>query len=280
MNNEFYDNNLNVLDKQIKDCFEFKYGPGDLPVARNSKKVIKGLIVPHAGYMYSGYCSAWGYKEVGESRFPDVFVIIGANHSGNGSDFSTNFSDWVTPFGNVVVDRDLGRELMIKFPKLKNDLGYAENSIQVQLPFLQFVNKDKLDKLRILPIVIKNFTYEDCVDLADNLSDFTKNICVIASSDLTHYGPFYNYLPFIHSKKLNLYTKDNKILEYILNSKSKDFYNHQIKLPVCGSAPIVVCIEFCKAFGIPKCELLQYYTSGDIEGDYTNAVGYASIIFR
>ena len=277
----FYENDPRKLSKQIEDCFYSQKGPGELPGLRNSK-IVRGLIVPHASYNYSGICSAWGYKEIGESKFPDIFVIIGSNHKGQGSDFSTCLSkDWVTPFGKVSVARSFGRRLIEEFPKLKDDITAFESdySIEVQLPFLQYATRDRIGELKILPILINNFSYEDCLKLADSLSNYD-NICVISAVDFVHYGPLYNYVPFIHSKKSNINELDTKCIEYILKMDSKGFYNHQSNLPICGTAPTLVCMEFSKYFGIKKSKLLNYYVSGDVSGDYNNSVSYATLLFR
>jgi AmmeMemoRadiSam system protein B len=61
---------------------------------------------------------------------------------------------------------------------------------------------------------------------------------------------------------------------------SKGFYNHQSNLPICGTAPVIICMEFCKYFGIKNSKLLYYSLSGDVSGDYNNSVSYASILFR
>ena len=115
--------------------------------------------------------------------------------------------------------------------------------------------------------------------LADSLSNYD-NICVISAVDFVHYGPLYNYVPFIHSKKSNINELDTKCIEYILKMDSKGFYNHQSNLPICGTAPTLVCMEFSKYFGIKKSKLLNYYVSGDVSGDYNNSVSYATLLFR
>ncbi|MBS3097212.1 AmmeMemoRadiSam system protein B, partial [Candidatus Woesearchaeota archaeon] len=81
---QFYEGDFGALDKQINDCFESKFGPGALPLGKREKNVL-GIIAPHAGYVFSGPCAAWAYKEVAESKFPDLFIMLGLSHSGFGS---------------------------------------------------------------------------------------------------------------------------------------------------------------------------------------------------
>ena len=78
----------NSTKLRLTECFTSDLGPGELPGLRKFRSV-RGLIVPHASHSFSGACAAWGYKEIGESNLPDVFVIIGSNHKTNSSGFST-----------------------------------------------------------------------------------------------------------------------------------------------------------------------------------------------
>ena len=80
---QFYSGDAPALEEEIKACFSHSKGPGDLPVSKRSGKIL-GAIVPHAGYMYSGPCAAWVYKEIAEAEMPDVFIILGVNHTGRG----------------------------------------------------------------------------------------------------------------------------------------------------------------------------------------------------
>lgn len=278
----FYQDTFDKLDKQITLCFENKLGPGELPGKRKNK-IIKGGIAPHAGYSLSGPCAAWFYKEIGEAKLPDCYIILGPNHSGTGSDFSTYlFSDWETPFGDVKIDKNLAYQLTKNFPKLINESGpnLQEHSIEVQLPFLQFANRNQLDKIKILPILIKNYDYSTLTKLAKAISELDKNITIIASSDFTHYGPNYGFTPFLHAIKDNIYRIDGKALDLIKEFNSQEFLKYSSKQTICGVAPIITAMQATKKLGAEKARTLSYYTSGDITEDYKNAVGYASLIFE
>ena len=287
----FYKGSFDELSKEIENCFKGKFGPGDLPVKRGKKKIF-GVIAPHAGYGYSGSCAAWSYKEIAESEFPELFVIIGVNHSGLGAEFSTYyFADWESPFGVVKVDKDFGKKLTTNFKYLKNEAEahMNEHSVEVQLPFLQFANKDKIKELKFLPIVIKSYDYEKCVELgkkiAETANEMNKKIVVIASGDLTHYGVSYGYMPFSGSKeniKKNLYELDKEAIESVKRFDSLEFYRYvkQKKATVCGLYSIICAVECCKKLGSKRARLLQYYTSGDVSGDYSNAVGYGAMVFE
>lgn len=276
----FYNSSFGRLDKEIKESFTHKLGPGDFPTKRKDKTTY-GIIAPHAGYKFSGPCAAWAYKELAESKFPKTYIILGPNHTGLGSDFSTYFfADWETPFGTVKVDKQLGKKLTKEFPTLKNEpeAHLEEHSIEVQLPFLQYVNKDKLNEIKFLPICIKSHDYKKLLALADAISEF-EDICIICSSDFTHYGPSYHFVPFAHARKDNLYRMDERAINFIKKLDSRKFYDYSQKTTICGYAPIIVAMEACKILGAKKANLLTYYTSGDLT-DYENAVGYAAMVFK
>lgn len=275
----FYESSFNALDKQIRESFLHKKGPGELQIEKRKGDVV-GAIVPHAGFMFSGACAAWAYKEIGEAEFPDLYIILGTSHTG--SETALSMENFETPFGIVRVDQRFAHDLMKRAGLKADDKAHAhEHSIEVQLPFLQFVCKDFLTKLRILPIVIsQDADYKKLgLDIKETIMDSGKKVCVLASSDFTHYGRNYHYLPFTSDVKKRLYELDGKAIEFIKKMDAEGFLNyvHETGATICGSIPIVVLLNSIKAKSV---KLLQYYTSGDILGDYKNAVGYASIVFE
>ncbi|MBD3204094.1 AmmeMemoRadiSam system protein B, partial [Candidatus Woesearchaeota archaeon] len=74
---QFYESDFSKLNFQIEESFKSKKGPGSLPVSRDEKKKIRGVIVPHAGYYFSGPCAAWAYKEIAETHFPKTYILLG-----------------------------------------------------------------------------------------------------------------------------------------------------------------------------------------------------------
>ena len=276
---QFYPASFEDLDKQINQCFTSKFGPGSLPIKRRNKDIL-GIIAPHAGYPFSGPCAAWAYKEIAESKFPDLYIMLGLSHSGHQS--SVSLEDWETPFGVITTDKEFNN-LLIKNSNLKQDENAhsEEHSIEVQLPFLQFVNKDYLKRLRIAPIIAShNTNFEELAkSIAKTIKESNKKVCLIASSDFTHYGFNYSYFPFSDNIKDNLYNLDNKAIDFIKQLNTHKFldYIKETGATICGSMPIAVTIETAKLLGAKKSRLLHYYTSGDITNDYGSAVGYGSI---
>jgi AmmeMemoRadiSam system protein B len=269
---QFYDDD--GLVEQIKRCFLHPLGPGSLPSARKSG-ILSAAICPHAGYVFSGPCASWAYKAVAEAGLPDVFIMLGASHSGRTSCFSSD--DWAVPNGTVKNDKELTLLLSDKLGIPVDERPHAnEHSIEVQLPFLQFAVKSP----KIVPLMVSHDL--DPIELGKNLKKALvhsrKKYVVIASSDFTHYGVNYGYMPFRDDKKGNLYRLDKSAIDFILQKKTGRFLDFvdDTHATICGSLPVAVLLE---AIDFEKSELLKYYTSGDLTGDYSSAVGYASIVF-
>lgn len=274
---QFYEGSLGELDEQIKNCFTDARGPGALPIKKR-EGIIKGVIVPHAGYAYSGACAAWAYKAIAESKFAEIFIVMGPSHGGFRSCLSAD--DWETPFGVVNVHKSFAKELSKKSGLAINEGAHAtEHSIEVQLPFLQFSCKDYLDKIRVVPLMIGHEVDYKALGVAIRDSIGERKVCIISSSDFTHYGFNYGYVPFFKDRKENMYKLDKGAIDIIKGGNASRFlgYVDKTQATICGAYPIAVLLESLDA---EKAELLQYYTSGDVVNDYNNAVGYASILFR
>ena len=279
----FYKDNFEELDEQITYCFEEdKFGPGGLPISRREKEII-GVIVPHAGFAYSGGGQAWCYKEIGESKVADIYVIIGTNHTSMKT--CTIKEDFETPFGVVRVDIEFVNTLMKHSKIIENKEAHDhEHSVEVQLPFLQFVNRDYLKNIKIVPILVSSdLKYEDVARaIVETASELDKKICVICSSDFTHYGINYGYIPFHDNISEEMKKLDGGAIDFIKEFDTWGFVNYveETKATICGYSAIAVLIEVAKLMKGKEAEVLHYYTSGDVTKDYSSAVGYASIVFR
>jgi len=273
----FYSGNREDLEEEIKECFEHEFGPGKLEWLPD-EQVIAG-IVPHAGYMYSGPCAAWFYRIVPKV---DTYVILGTNHTGLGPEISLNLDDWLTPFGIVETDKEFGQKLVEKYNEIEvDDFAHMyEHSIEVQLPFLQYLIKD----FKFVPIVLKELEFDQIKKLANAIrktaEDLNRRIVIIASSDFTHHGPMYGYVLFRENVIENVRKLDLEDIEKILKLDTEGFLELMNKYngTVCGYIPICVVLEYCKFFSV-KGELLKYYNSGEITKDEKAVVGYASIAF-
>jgi AmmeMemoRadiSam system protein B len=149
----------------------------------------------------------------------------------------------------------------------------------VQLPFLQFVSKDQIKDLKIVPIMIADTKFEKIgKSIQEAVKELGRKAIIICSSDFTHYGFNYGYVPFDEDVKENMKKLDGEAIKLIEKADSKGFldYTEKTGATICGKCGISVLLWLMK---YKKAELLKYYTSADIIGDYDNAVGYASIVF-
>ena len=274
---QFYEGSYDALDKQINECFLSKFGPGSLPDKKREKNIF-GIISPHAGYVFSGPCQAWAYKELAESKFPDLFILLGLSHSGFPS--CVSLEDWETPFGVVKTDKEFVRKLMHNSALKQNEPAHNnEHSIEVQLPFLQFASRDCTDKIRIAPVIVSEDYKKIAGAIVKTIKETSKKVQVIASSDFTHYGMNYGYFPFSRNIKENMYKLDKEAIEHINKLDAYRFLSYIGKTgaTICGKIPIAALIEISSLMGLKKAKLLHYYTSGDIVNDYSSAVGYGAI---
>jgi len=270
----FYAGDSKSLNMQIEKCFLHKIGPGKIPsiVLAGERKIV-GLISPHAGYMYSGPVAAHGFYKMALDGKPDTIIILGPNHRGFGADISIMISGkWETPLGEIEIDKDLAENILnnSKIIKVDNKAHQSEHSIEVQLPFIQYIfDKD----VKIIPICMTRQDINTDIEIARSIcsSVVNKNILIIASSDFTHYEPQE------YAKNI-----DNQAINAIIEFDPKKLYDiiYRQNLTMCGPGPITTMLITCKSLGAKKVELLKYATSGDIAGMYNQVVGYASLIIR
>ncbi|UCD03556.1 MAG: AmmeMemoRadiSam system protein B [Candidatus Woesearchaeota archaeon] len=276
----FYPDSPEELKAEIKKCI--KDGPGEELKTRN----IHGIISPHAGYSYSGVGAAYAHKALAESGYPETLILLGPAHM-IGANSIWLGSDWSTPIGKVEVDRELGREIaQDELFDINPDSHVSEHSLEVQLPFIQyFSQKHKLKLPKIVPIL---FSSTLNADLAEKFAEIIyskikdKDVKIVVSSDFTHYGIGYGYLPFVGlNVKDKIYDLDKKAIEYIEKLDLKGFveYVNKTEATICGAFPISVVISLAKKLGSKGAKLLKYYTSGDVVSSYSNSVSYAAIEF-
>ncbi len=271
---QFYEADAEELRAQVKSCFLHKIGPQELPkVNQNTHpRSIVGLICPHAGYMYSGPVAASAFYELAKDGKPDTVVLLGPNHTGYGSALSMMREGvWQTPLGKVEIDTALADQIRQETSVIEvDDVAHRyEHSIEVQLPFLQFLYGDTF---KIVPICFLMQDYESAVEVGGALEEAldTANTVVIASSDMTHYET---------AKKA--FEKDQAALKAVTDLDAKRFYDivEAQNITACGYAPITALITY--ASGVcAKAKLLNYHYSGDITGDHSSVVGYAAASFR
>ncbi|MHA1860536.1 MAG: AmmeMemoRadiSam system protein B [Candidatus Asgardarchaeia archaeon] len=287
----FYPADPRELKRTIEWCFLSRHGPGKIPkTLKEGEKRIIGGISPHAGYVFSGPVAAHLYYNMALEGPRKTVVILGTNHRyPMGICAIMTRGKWLTPLGEVDVDEEIGNKVLNSTDLVVEDreAHIYEHSIEVQLPFLQYIYGSDF---KIVPIIVGLSYYEGLREFGRSLSDCLEGdeFIVIASSDFTHYGLAYGYAPAGTGpveKVLDWIRKNDKeAISYIEGMKSREFYDivSQKQMTICGYAPITSLIETLKGLGIKRGELLKYATSWETNEKYRSSeqiVGYASLEF-
>ena len=239
---------------------------------------IIGLILPHAGYAYSGRTAACGVKSLGRSY--SRVVIIGPTHSLPMEDmFSVmRATHYQSPLGEVPLDVEfIGR--LLKYP-IFQDVPAAheqEHSVQIEVPLLQY----KLGTFKLVQIVAGQCSYETIAQAGKILASLIdRDTLVVASSDFTHYGPKYDYVPFTKDISESLKELDMDAFAIITNKDPRSLLEYRKKtgVTICGYVPISVLLAMLP--GGAEAQLVKYTTSGEQTNDYTNSVSYVAAAFH
>jgi len=268
---QFYADTRSALLKQIEQCYTSQHGPGTIPKVKIGTRKIIGLVSPHAGYIYSGPVAVHGFARMAEDGCPASIVIIGPNHTGAGSGVSIMTSGkWNTPLGEVQIDEKLGEEIKRASDIIDIDaVAHAyEHSIEVQLPFLQYLFDGKF---KMVPICMMLQDEQTSIEVGDAIAKaaVNKDIVIVASTDFTHY-----------ETQRSAVEKDKKVINKILAMDPSGVVRtvEREGITMCGYGPVSAMLQAAKNLGAKKVELLKYATSGDTAGPMAQVVGYASIL--
>jgi AmmeMemoRadiSam system protein B len=229
---------------------------------------VKGLISPHAGYMYSGAIAGQLY---GRITIPGTVLIIGPNHHGAG-EAAALYPDgeWLTPLGATAINSRLNELLLQHGRYLRSDsiAHRDEHSLEVQLPFIQYLRPD----VSIAALCIGHGDYAPLRDIGHGIAaairEYGEEVLIIASSDMTHY-----------ESADSARQKDEMALERALALDGKGLLEvcHSRGITMCGVVPATVMIEAALQLGASRAELVAYGNSGDVTGDNRQVVGYAAV---
>ena len=237
---------------------------------------IYGVVVPHAGYVYSGQVAAYSYALLKNKKYSRVVVISPSHVSAFQGSAVYDGTAYRTPLGTVEVDQKFCKKLVEQDNSLKLSAeghetkyqGRMEHALEVQLPFLQRV----LTNFKLVPIIMGDQSYESCRALGRALAKITdEQTIIVASSDLSH---FHNY-----DEAKNL---DSKVLKAI---EDWDYFNlcRNLKMDTweaCGGGPITALMIAAEQRGSNQAKIIKYANSGDVpSGEKARVVGYSSIVF-
>lgn len=227
-----------------------------------------GVVVPHAGYLYSGAVAGEVYSHI---LLPEVCVVLSPNHTGQGTEASIMCrGSWQTPLGEMAVDETLALAILERSQLLQEDSAahLREHSIEVQLPFLQV-----LGKTAFVPITLMALGFKQCTAVAEALAgavrDSGRPVVLIASSDMTHY-----------ESRDAAARKDQLALDRLEALDPQGLYEtvRQQAISMCGVIPTTIMLLAAKALGATRARTLRYTTSGEVSGDFERVVGYAGVI--
>jgi len=238
----------------------------------DEKKIrARACLVPHAGYVYSGSVAGEVYRRI---EIPARVILLGPRHFPRGAPLAI-LSDgaWQTPLGMAPIDQPLAEKIVSAFPLLREDTvaHSAEHSLEVQLPFLQRL----APSLTFVPIVIGHAHWEQLEALGHALASVIaaerEPILLIASSDMNHY-----------ESDAVTRIKDRKAIDQILALEPRKLFDtvRDEKISMCGYAAAVAMLIASRELAATESELVRYATSGEVNGDMREVVGYAGMIIR
>jgi hypothetical protein len=228
----------------------------------NSKKVtddVKAIVVPHAGYIYSGQIAAESFKQINKD-YKKVFIIA-SNHNGNvdfeGASIPKDITHYKTPLGEVQLSK-------VSWELLKNDLfksipeAHNMHMIEVELPFLQTSIKD----FKIIPIILGRLNDKQIDHMANKLLEYDDETLYVFSIDLSHYYP---------------YEEAIKLDSFCLSSLISFDYDNVKKCTTDGNSVLLLLLQIVKKKNL-DITLIDYKNSGDTAGNKERVVGYSAIV--
>src|SRR2546422_3693606 len=259
---------------KIHNCSLDPLGPRSIPsIPATRDDQLVAIVVPHAGYDYSGPVAANSYFQLASSGLRESVIILGPNHTGYGSGVSTmTDGQWATPLGEVPIDKSLAFSIT-RFSSLidvEEEAHKREHSIEVQLPFLQFIYPRRF---KFVPICMMLQDLKTSMEIGEAIAGAAEKhrAVVLASSDWTHYEP-----------QEEAKSKDKQAIEAALQLDEKRFQDviEERSVSACGYGPVTAMIRAAKLHGAKSGNLLSYQTSGDVTGDKSAVVGYAAASFE
>jgi hypothetical protein len=281
---QFYPASAQQCREEIRQCLQ------DRPVQESFASPLVAGIVPHAGWIFSGDLAGMTFAAIQKANSAvDSFVLLGAVHRWFGHSPAVYPSgSWQSPLGEIAVDEELARQIVKQTRAEPNpDAHRGEHSIEVQIPFIQFL----FPQARIVPILVPLDADVAAFgqQLAKVVGDYPEGrIACVASTDLTHYGPRYGFAPegigaeaLFWAKNVN----DREFIDLAIAMDATALVQTAIDhTSACGPAAAGVAVETAKTLGKTRGVLLAHTTSSEVmlrkfRQSSQESVGYASIVF-
>ncbi|MCI4335113.1 MAG: AmmeMemoRadiSam system protein B [Thermoplasmata archaeon] len=265
---QFYPSDPVELTQLLERCFVERRGPGERPPPRRSaERHIRAVIVPHAGWVYSGAIAAHAYAALAADRPATSVLLLGVNHRGRGAPAALSSRDWASPIGAIPTDRDLLTALT-RSPLEVDDAAHAtEHSLEVQMPWLDYVLPHP--RMVALSVSYGSLAFLTDVGAAVRKGIRGRDVLLLASTDFSH------YVPAEEAQR-----KDRLALAAIRTRRPEELYEtvraHEISM--CGVAPTTVLLGALEAESLEVREL-RWGHSGEVE-PMPDVVGYASLLLE
>ena len=284
----FYPGDRNRLITTIEDCIRKGLKTDEIPQFKpdaSYPRRIKGGISPHAGYVFSGPTAAKLMTEIVRDGKPDTFILLGLLHAGTPLQVVMSEGIWKTQLGDALIDQELAVAILKSSSVLVDDSRHHKNehSIEVQLPFLQYF----FPRLKIVPIALGVSDFDDIVDISHAIVEGVKStgrdVVVIASTDMTHYGYSYGYAPLGQATPPKILEfmrdTDQTSINFIEAFDGKGLVENvrQKGITMCGVAPVATTLLATGELGATQVNSLEYTTSFEAYGgSIDQVVGYYS----
>lgn len=261
---QFYPADGAALTQSIEQSFQDPRGPGHLPVRhRAADRRTRALVVPHAGYRYSGAIAAHAFDAISSERPPATVLVLGVNHTARGAPAAVSDRDWLTPLGRVPVDRSLVRALDHAPIEVDEAAHAREHSIEVELPLLQYVLP--FPRFAALSVSMGPVGFLSDVAAVVRRALEGRDVLVLASTDFSH------YVRPETARRL-----DHRAIDQILQRDPRGLYATVVdqSISMCGIAPTTVLL-FATEDEPLSARLLRWGHSGEAE-PMAEVVGYAA----
>ena len=217
----------------------------------------KALIVPHAGWIYSGFTANFAYKIASNNKYNGV-AVIGPSHKFAFNGISTTLEEeYETPCKNLKIDTLIAKELITNFNVSNLEYVHSEHSTEVQMPFIAYY----FDNIKVVELIYSNYSPIHLKEIIKYL--ISKNFLVVISSDLSHY--------------YDIQTA-NKLDSFCLEAVHNLDISYLKECEACGKIGIEGVILASKEMNLTPL-IVDYRTSADVSGDESQVVGYMSAIF-
>ena len=277
----FYDADPDACRRAAAGLLDEASVPADLPAT------LYGGLVPHAGWVFSGRTAAATFKALAERGRLDRVVLFGADHWGLADGAAVGETGtWETPLGPVPIDEALAKGILDACDAARPD-GRAharEHSIEVQLPLMQILAPD----VRIVPINVSPDAR--AVGIGRAVGEVLKafpDAAVVGSTDLTHYGPQYGFVPAGSGAAGIEWARDNdrRILDLVESMRAGEIVPETAeRMNACGGGAIAATVAACATLGAARGICLEYTSSAEVmqrvyRQQADDAVGYAAVVF-